>query len=206
MIRRNNLLKEMQRHDLDFCSMEARRKRVSKRIPKESPIHHSLFAVADMTARIRHQQEHMQLHPRNKRSKVILKELIDKRKRFLRYLRRWDYKRFEWALEKLDMIYKPYPTKFHWITRKDSLRKLTDQHCESIKEERLKAYRKELEDQQIAFLERKLQNLQMIRSEQMELKIPVTVSEDAIKEAKQQLKAVTEKLEKNTKTSTTASG
>lgn len=146
-----------------------------------------------MTAKIRHMQEYMEKHPRNLRTKVYLKELIDKRKRFLRYLRRWDYKRFEWALEKLDLVYKPYPSKFHWITRKDSLRKLTDQHCDGIKEERLTAYRKELEDQQIGFLEKKLQNLQLIRSEQVELKIPVTVSEEAIKFAKTQLDKATAK-------------
>lgn len=146
-----------------------------------------------MTAKIRHMQEYMEKHPRNLRTKGYLKELIDKRKRFLRYLRRWDYKRFEWALEKLDLVYKPYPSKFHWITRKDSLRKLTDQHCDGIKEERLTAYRKELEDQQIGFLEKKLQNLQLIRSEQVELKIPVTVSEEAIKFAKTQLDKATAK-------------
>lgn len=143
--------------------------------------------VADMTARIRHLQEYMEKHPRNVRSKVYLKELIDKRKRFLRYLRGWDYKRFEWALEKLDLVYKPYPSKFHWITRKDSLRKLTDTHCDDIKQTRLAAYRKELEDQQISFLERKVKNLELIRSEQVELKIPITVSEEAIKAARQQL-------------------
>lgn len=147
-----------------------------------------------MTARIRHLQEYMQKHPRNVRAKVHLKELIDKRKRFLRYLRGWDYKRFEWALEKLDLVYKPYPSQYHWITRKDSLRKLTDSHCDNIREERLLAYRKELEDQQIAFLERKLENLELIRREQQELKIPVTVSEEAIKAAKQQLTKAIDKL------------
>lgn len=136
----------------------------------------------------------MQKHPRNVRAKVHLKELIDKRKRFLRYLRGWDYKRFEWALEKLDLVYKPYPSQYHWITRKDSLRKLTDSHCDNIREERLLAYRKELEDQQIAFLERKLENLELIRREQQELKIPVTVSEEAIKAAKQQLTKAIDKL------------
>lgn len=150
-----------------------------------------------MTARIRHLQEYMEKHPRNTRAKVYLKELIDKRKRFLRYLRRWDYKRFEWALEKLDLVYKPYPSQFHWITRKDSLRKLTDSHCENIREERLKAYRKELEDQQIAFLERKAKNLELIRSEQVELKIPVTVSEDAVKMARKQLADAVAKQKEN---------
>lgn len=63
-----------------------------------------------MTAQIRGMQDYMEEFPRNKVVKVQLKEMIDKRKRFLRYLRRWDYRRFEWVLEKLDLVYKPYPT------------------------------------------------------------------------------------------------
>lgn len=63
-----------------------------------------------MTVQIRGMQDYMEEFPRNKVVKVQLKEMIDKRKRFLRYLRRWDYRRFEWVLEKLDLVYKPYPT------------------------------------------------------------------------------------------------
>lgn len=146
-----------------------------------------------MTARIRHMQEYMEKHPRNSRAKVCLKELIDKRKKFLRYLRRWDYKRFEWALDKLDLVYKGYPTKYHWITRKESLQKLTDIHCNNIRDERLAEYRKELESQQIDFLDRKLKNLELIRREQLDLKIPVSVSEEAIKLARDQLNAAVAK-------------
>ena len=62
-----------------------------------------------MTAEIHRLQEHMQNHPRNMRSKVVLKEKIDKRKKYLKRLRTWDYKRFEWILEKLNLIYKPSP-------------------------------------------------------------------------------------------------
>lgn len=140
-----------------------------------------------MTAKIRHLQEYMDKHPRNVRSKVFLKEMIDKRKRFLRYLRRWDYKKFEWILEKLDIVYKPYPSEFHWITRKESLQKLTDIHCDKIKNARLEAYRTELENQQVEFLENKIRNLQLIQDEQKELKLPVTVTEKDVAAAKQKL-------------------
>lgn len=140
-----------------------------------------------MTAKIRRLQQSYAEHPRNSKMKVYLKELIDKRKKFLKYLRRWDYKRFEWILEKLDLIYKPPPNEFHWITRKDSLRKLTNIHCENIRNERLAAYRKILEDQQIDFLERKIKNLEFIRKEQQECEISVTVTEDEIRNIKKQL-------------------
>jgi small subunit ribosomal protein S15 len=65
--------------------------------------------IAKMTVNIRYRQECMEEFPRNLRVKVHLKELIDKRKKYLKYLRRWDYKRFEWLLEKLDLVYKPPP-------------------------------------------------------------------------------------------------
>lgn len=134
-----------------------------------------------MTATIRRLQEQMEKFPHNKRMLVVCKELIDRRKKFLRHLRCWDYKRFEWVLEKLDLVYKAYPSEYHWITRKESLVKLTNIHCESIQNERLTEYRRQLEAQQMEFLEKKLQNLEFIRQEQLDCNVAVTVSPDDIK-------------------------
>lgn len=134
-----------------------------------------------MTATIRSLQERMDKFPRNKRMLVVCKELIDRRKKFLRHLRRWDYKRFEWVLEKLDLVYKAYPSEYHWITRKESLVKLSNIHCENIRNERLAHYRTELEAQQLEFLEKKLKNLEFIRQEQLDCSVSVTVSLDDIK-------------------------
>lgn len=140
-----------------------------------------------MTATIRSLQEQMDKYPRNKRLQVILKEMIDCRKKFLRHLRVWDYKRFEWVLEKLDLIYKAYPSEYHWITRKESLVKLTNIHCDEIRDTRLKAYREQLQKQQIGFLEQKLKNLQFIRKEQLDCSVPVTVSAEEISEVSAKL-------------------
>lgn len=129
-------------------------------------------------------QEHQARFPRNMALKCILKELIDKRKKYLRILRIWDYKRFEWLIEQLDIVYRPYPEKFHWITRKDSLRKLTKIQCDNTRQERLDKYRQELQAQQLGFLENKIKNLEFIRNEQVECKVPVTVTLEAIKDAK----------------------
>ena len=63
-----------------------------------------------MSAQIRAMQQYMDEFPRNKKVKVQLKEMIEKRKKYLKYLRKWDYKRFEWVLQKLDLVYKPSPT------------------------------------------------------------------------------------------------
>lgn len=143
--------------------------------------------VAKWTVQIRGMQDCMERFPQNKVVKVMLKELIDKRKRHLRYLRRWDYKRFEWILEKLDLVYKPYPAKFHWITRKESLQKLTEIHCDNIREERLGEYKKILESKQIPFLEEKLKNLEFIKSEQIACKVPITVNQEEIDDCRKNL-------------------
>lgn len=140
-----------------------------------------------MTAKIRSLQEVMVEFPRNKVLKVQLKELIDKRKKYLKYLRRWDYKRFEWILEKLDLVYKG-PAPYHRVTRKSSLTKLTDIHCENIRQERLNAYRGELESKQIDFLKEKIEKLQFIQDSQKLYKVPVTVTDEQIKEVRDTLK------------------
>lgn len=158
---KEDMVRRVYRHELDYGSMEAK--------------------LGLMTARIRSLQEYMEKFPRQSVVKVQLKELIDKRKRYLRYLRRWDYRRFEYVLEKLDLVYKPYPTHFHWITRKDSLRKLTTIHCDQIKDKRLDEYRRQLESEQLDFLEKKLKTLEFVRQEQIECRVPVTVTPEEIK-------------------------
>ncbi|XP_315624.4 small ribosomal subunit protein uS15m [Anopheles gambiae] len=170
---KEDMVRRVYRHELDYGSIEAQ--------------------LGLMTARIRSLQDYMEKFPRQSVVKVQLKELIDKRKRFLRYLRRWDYRRFEYMLEKLDLVYKPYPTHFHWITRKDSLRKLTNIHCDQIKETRLEEYRRQLESQQIDFLENKLKTLEFIRKEQTECQVPVTVSSDEIKAVRKQYEELKQK-------------
>ncbi|XP_058831282.1 small ribosomal subunit protein uS15m [Topomyia yanbarensis] len=170
---KEEMVKRVQRHDLDYGSIEAK--------------------LGLMTAQIRSLQEVMEKFPRQSGAKVHLKEMIDKRKKFLRYLRRWDYRRFEYILEKLDLVYKPAPAHFHWITRKDSLRKLTDIHCNEIKATRLQNYREVLESQQLDFLSKKLENLEFIRKEQLECKVPVTVSAEQIQSVKKQYEELKEK-------------
>ena len=149
--------------------------------------------IARWTGIIRAYQELMERFPRDKRMKVILKELIDRRKKHLKYLRRWDYKKFEWLLETLNLVYKPPPNEFHWITRKESLQKLTDKYCEDLKQERLDTYRKMLQAEQPIFLKEKIRALQFIRSEQQECGVEVTVTDEEIEKVKNQLQELEEK-------------
>lgn len=146
-----------------------------------------------MTANIRSLQEIMAEYPRNKVLKVKLKELIDKRKKFLKYLRRWDYKRFEWIIEKLDIVFKSPPPDYHQVTRKGSLRKLTDIHCENIRQQRLKAYRDELDSKKTEFLQEKIAKLQFIQNSQKEYQLPITVTDEKINATKGLLKALSVK-------------
>lgn len=62
-----------------------------------------------MTAEIQYLQKYIENHPRNKKIKIFLKELIDKRNKHLKLMRKWDYKRFEWLLERLNLTYIAQP-------------------------------------------------------------------------------------------------
>lgn len=145
-----------------------------------------------MTGRIRYLQELVKNTNRNGQTIKNLKELIEKRKKYLSKIRTEDYKLYEWILEKLDLEYKPQPHTFIMIARKEGLRQLTRSHCEDIREARLKEYRADLEAQQLPFLEEKLKNLEFIRKEQLELGVEVTVKQadvDKVRKQYQELKA-----------------
>lgn len=75
----------------------------------------------------------------------------------------------------------------HKLSRKESLRKLTELHCEEIKNKKLDEFRNLLESQQGPFLRNKLEALKFIRSEQLELQLPVTVNEQDIKKVEKML-------------------
>ena len=86
------------------------------------------------------------------------------------------------------MKYVIFFSEFHWITRKDSLRKLTDKYCEEVKQQRLDSYRASLEAQQLDFLRTKVQKLQWIRKEEEECGVKPTVTEKDIEQVLIQLK------------------
>jgi small subunit ribosomal protein S15 len=90
-------------------------------------------------------------------------------------------------------------SQFHWITRKDSLRKLTDKHCADIKQQRLDAYKASLEAQQVDFLREKAQKLQWIRKEEEECGVEPTVSETDIEQVLKQLRELELSKEKKLK-------
>lgn len=140
-----------------------------------------------MTQKIRHLQNVLNNLPhRNGPLIKFVKELIEKRHKKLNKLRKVDYRRFEWLLEKLDIEFKPQPESFIMIARKEGLRQLTRIHCDDIRNTRLEAYRKELSAQQLPFLEEKIKNLEFLRNEQIELGVEATVTKKDIDTARQQ--------------------
>lgn len=60
-------------------------------------------------------------------------------------------------------------------------------HCDDIRNSKLSDYRNLLESQQGPFLTEKLQALKFIKSEQVELQLPVTVTDQDIKKVEKQL-------------------
>ncbi|CAH0595070.1 unnamed protein product [Chrysodeixis includens] len=143
--------------------------------------------IAYLTGQIRYLQDTMDKFPRNKRMKQLVQERIDRRKKLLKYLRQYDYKKFEWILEKLNIEYKAHPDSYHKLSRKESLKRLTEMHCDDIRNKKLADYRSLLESQQGPFLKQKLEALKFIRNEQQELQLQVTVTEQDIQKVEKLL-------------------
>lgn len=136
--------------------------------------------IAALTAEIQYLQKHMEIHPRNVSVKVFLKELIDKRKKYLKLLRKWDYKRFEWVLERLNLTYTAEPEITGKVSRKDALRKLTKNYCDTLIQEKLDAFKKELKEQQKIFYAEKVKKLEYISKVEKEYGLERSVTQEDI--------------------------
>lgn len=157
----------VKRHELDEVSLEAK--------------------IARLTMIIRRLQQHIEDHPYDRRNKVVLKELIEKRTKRLKELRRSDYKCFEWVLENLSLIYKPRPPAGERVERKRSLRRLTDLYCEEVRKQRLEEYKAELNAQKENFLKKKAETLQWIMKEEKECGVEPTVTQEQVDTVLKQL-------------------
>ncbi|KAK2585692.1 hypothetical protein KPH14_010306 [Odynerus spinipes] len=170
--RREKIMELVKRHNLDRGSAEAK--------------------IAAMTSEVLQLQEYMENNPRCTKTRIFLKELIEKRKKMLKKLRIWDYKRFEWIIEKLNLIFKAGPSVPGKACRKDALRKLTQKHCDNIMKEKFDAYKEELKEQQKIFFKDKLEKLIFIRKEELQLGVEPTVTEDDIEAIRKRLEVLYE--------------
>nr|CAG4634912.1 EOG090X09BQ [Alona affinis] len=142
-------LSKVQRHVMDCGTMEAQ--------------------ITCLTIKIRNMQRHMAMRKHDKSAKVLLKEMIEQRNSYLGHLRRFDYKRFEWLLEKMDLVYYAPVNMIERVTRKGALRKLTAYYCDKVRKDRLEEYRLELEKEKEVFSKEKEEVLKWIEQEEQEL-------------------------------------
>uniref|UniRef100_A0A2P2HZ41 Small ribosomal subunit protein uS15m n=1 Tax=Hirondellea gigas TaxID=1518452 RepID=A0A2P2HZ41_9CRUS len=123
-------------------------------------------------------QERLKKFPQRR---VRLKEMVEKRYGLLCRLRNEDYKQFEWIIEKLNLVYKPFP-RYPRVpvkkTRYDHLSKLVEMRCEKLREKKMAAYKKQLEAQQAAFQQEMKETLQWIKEKEEELGVEITVDPD----------------------------
>ncbi|XP_076758323.1 28S ribosomal protein S15, mitochondrial [Xylocopa sonorina] len=139
--------------------------------------------IALLTSHIPHLLKVIEEHPRNGKVKTILKETVEKRNKYLRILRSYDYRRFEWVLERLNLVYVPEPRKPQMVSRKDSIRRLTKNYCKDIIQKKLDAYRDQLKAEQKVFYLEKAEKLKSIMETEKEYGLEQTVTEEDIEAA-----------------------
>ncbi|XP_003701184.1 28S ribosomal protein S15, mitochondrial [Megachile rotundata] len=140
--------------------------------------------IAGMTSAIHDLQNYVKEQPRNGQAKTTLKELIEKRAKYLRHLRSWDYPRYEWVLEQLNLVHKNLPQKLGPVTRKTSLRKVTEEFCNDIIQKKIDAFKVELKEEQKKFYVEKAEKLAFILKEEIECGLKPTVTEEQIEDCR----------------------
>ncbi|KZC04484.1 PREDICTED: 28S ribosomal protein S15, mitochondrial [Dufourea novaeangliae] len=136
--------------------------------------------IAAMTSEIQYVFKHFERNPRDKKGKVFIKELVDRRNMYLKYLRKWDYRRFEWILERLNLVYKPQPEVPGMVSRRESITRLTEEYCNNIIQNKRNAYQDELKVQKKEFYREKAELLEFILKEESECGVTPTVTEEEI--------------------------
>jgi len=179
------VLESVQKHPRDFDSLEVK--------------------ITLATIKIRNiQHELIKLYPyKNQPVKHYLTHKISSRRTMLGKLREQDYKKYEWLLEKLNLLYKPMPHDApdgvmiprENVARKASIEKLTDLWCEELQRHRLNAYQRQLVREQPGFLVKKAEKLKHILQEEKELGLELTVTENEIDECLKKAEEIQTKLD-----------
>lgn len=74
------------------------------------------------------------------------------------------------------------------ITRKDSFRRLTQNHCDTIVQDKLSKYKNEMKELQKEFYKEKAEKLAFIREEELACNVEPTVSEEDVRRAQEKAK------------------
>jgi len=92
-------------------------------------------------------------------------------------MRNADYKRFEWIIEMLGIIYKLTPAHTR-IERKTSIDVIVNMLCNDLRDQKMAEYKSQLEEEKVPFLNMKLETLQAIREDEQSVGLESSVDED----------------------------
>lgn len=168
----DSLTEKVKRHKLDTNSVE--------------------YKIAKWTAIIRNMQVHNSKFPSDKLARADLKEIIEFRKKRMKLLRSLDYRRFEWLLETLDLLFKPAPSSHERVERKKSMRWLAAQYIEDVKEKKLNEYRGVLDSKKRSFLESKIATMKAIVEDEKSFGVAPSFTEEDINKVEEALRLTIE--------------
>jgi len=128
-----------------------------------------------------------------------LRRAIDKRRAQLGVLRQMDYPKYEWLLEKLNIVHKPRPFVYESVVRRRHTERLVNLLCDEIRGHKLQDLKDDLEEDQPNFLKRKADTLKKIQEEEKKFNLKPTVSDADIDRCYSELKKVEEQLKQREK-------
>ncbi|ESO85767.1 hypothetical protein LOTGIDRAFT_235732 [Lottia gigantea] len=109
-------------------------------------------SIAKLTLDIRSLIGHCLRNPQDKLNKSILVEKIQQRRKYLKFMRREDYERFEWLLEELQIQYIPVP-RYHIPEGKRNKRKSAAKaEAYAVRQKKIDDLKAKLEEEKHEFL------------------------------------------------------
>ncbi|KAK6187937.1 hypothetical protein SNE40_005855 [Patella caerulea] len=121
--------------------------------------------IGKLTVEIRSLIAHCLQFRSDKRSKSILVEKIQKRKKYMKFLRREDYERFEWLLDELKIKYIPPPAYYKFVSKRQKRKIEVKDAAYAVRQSKIDALKKKLEAEKEAFMQEKEEILAEIQKE-----------------------------------------
>ncbi|XP_013401411.1 28S ribosomal protein S15, mitochondrial isoform X2 [Lingula anatina] len=130
--------------------------------------------IAKWTIRIRNQIQHCTRCKRDIRSRVQLKERIDKRRKLLKKLRKEDYRKFKWLLEFLKIKYIPHPDYYRKLSKRKRARLEIVKQALAIRREKINTVKERVDAEKAQFQKYKEEVLANVERQLKELEIEQT--------------------------------
>ena len=108
-------------------------------------------------------------------------------------LRTQDYIKYEWLLEKLNVVYKPRPFIYERIIRRRHTERLVHLLCDETRDYKMLMMKDRLEEDQPEFLKRKAETYQKIMAEEQKFGFKPTIQQSDIDEIHEEIKKVEER-------------